>query len=180
MSKILSRPEAGYTLFEILIVFSLIGILSAVSALSVAFYVPNLRLKSAVHEIDLQIRKARLEAIRSGRSYHVEFHKAVDGEICSPVIWVDQDEDGTMDNGEIVSKMVVESVPAPHVWEFERFGGIRYDDTQGANGVKNFTGDKFVLNRRGLSDDDGSIHLLNNRGKKKTILVTLGGAVRVY
>ena len=181
MSEFLARREAGFTLLEVIIAMVLIAILSAVTVLSMAFYIPNLRLKSVAQEINLQLRKARLEAIQQGRNCHVEFHKTVGGETFSPIIWVDKNNDDAMDVGEVIFKIQVD----PGVWEFISYKGIRFDVGQGINGVSGFTDDlnvpdtSFMLNRRGLSDDDGVIYLLNARGSTKTIMVTLGGAVKV-
>ena len=175
MSEFVANREAGFTLFEVVVAMALIAILSAVTVLSMAFYIPNLRLKSVAQEINIQLRKARLEAIQSGRNCHVEFHKVVGGETFSPFIWVDRDNDDSMDAGEEIFKMQVET----GVWEFTRYKGVRFDGAQGTNGISGLTGNKFVLNRRGLSDGDGSIHLLNARGSTKTVMVTLGGAVRI-
>lgn len=56
---------------------ALIAILSAVTVLSMAFYLPNVRLKSATQEINIHLRKARLEDLQSGRVCHVEVHKVL-------------------------------------------------------------------------------------------------------
>jgi hypothetical protein len=63
-------------------------------------------------------------------------------------------------------------------WELNSPRGIRFDAAYD-DGVT-FAGNNFVINRRGISDKAGSIHLVNARGGTKEIVVTLGGAVRVF
>lgn len=178
MSKFLSSREAGFTLIEAIVVVALIAILSSVSALSLAFYVPNLRLKSAIQDVNIQIQRARLEAIRRNRSCNVEFHRTLDGVTYSPLIWVDENENGLLDPSEIIFRMeVVEKSPGD--WEVGQYAGILFNNAFGGNGVT-FSGDNFSFNRRGVSDKSGSVYLRNARGRTRQLLVTLGGAVRVF
>jgi type IV fimbrial biogenesis protein FimT len=180
VSKFLARREAGFTLLEVIVVMALIAIVSAVAVLSMAFYIPNVRLKSATQEINIQLQKARLEAIRRGDKCHVEFHKTIGTKTYSPYMWLDSNNNDVLDTGEELYGLEVISKPAPHIWEFENFRGVRFDDGKGTNGIKDFFDKSFVINQRGLVDDAGSIHLRNARGGGRSILITLGGAVRVY
>ena len=180
MSEFLARREAGFTLIEMIVVMSVIAVLSAAAILSLAFYIPNLRLKSAAQEMSLQIHKTRLEAIRRGSPVVIKFFVAEPAgtQKYGPVSWVDKDNDSVMDVGEeVLFRMPVEEV-SPSVWEFLSYGGVRFDETQAGNGVS-FTDNTVVLNSRGMSQEDGSIFLLNARGRTRRIWVTLGGAVRV-
>ena len=119
-----SRANAGFTLIEIVVTMGLLAILTGATIISLAFYIPNLRLKSAAQEINVQIQKSRLEAIRRGRSCHVEFFKVVGGVTCSPVIWLDENANGAMDAGEDFYRLEVTEV-SPGQWEFNRFKGVR-------------------------------------------------------
>lgn len=194
----LAKREEGFTLLEVIVVVALIAIISSVTVLSMAFYIPNLRLKSVTQDISIQVRKARLEAIRQNRRCYVDFFKTIDGETFSPFIWmefededndpldeavyepVDTDADGIVDR-------VVFSLPVSMVdgeWEMDDFRGIRFDASFGdADGVTFPTlavpVKRFNINSRGLSSDSGSIYLRNARGRTRQILVTLGGATRI-
>jgi len=192
VSVFLASREAGFTFFEVVVAMALIAILSAVTVLSMAFYIPNVRLKSAAQDFNIQIQKARLEAIRQSRSCYVEFFRTVDGETFSPFIWmelededndssdaavyepIDNDADGIVDT--VVFRLPVSLVDGQ--WELNSPRGIRFDAAYG-DGVT-FAGNNFVINRRGISDKAGSIHLVNARGGTKEIVVTLGGAIRVF
>ena len=198
MSYFLARREAGFTLFEVILVMALIAILSAVTVLSMAFYIPNLRLKSASQDINLQIRKARLEAVRQSRHCYIEFFRTVNGETFSPFIWMemeDEDNDPTdtavyepVDNdADGIVDTVIFSLPVSVVdgeWEFNNYRGIRFDASFGdADGVTfpvlAAPVKRLHLNSRGISSDAGSIYLRNARGQVRQILVTLGGATRI-
>lgn len=202
MSEFLARREAGFTLIEVIVVMALIAILSAVTVLSMAFYIPNLRLKSASQDINIQIQKARLEAIRQSRRCYVEFFRTVDGETFSPFIWMeleDEDDDPsdaavyepTDNDADGVVDTVVFSLPVSLVdgeWELKSPRGVRFDANFGdADGVT-FPGSpvlsapvkRFHINSRGISNSSGSVYLVNTRGKTKEIMITLGGAVRIF
>lgn len=178
MTDRLVNRNAGFTLLEVIIAMALVAILSAISVLSLAFYIPGLRLKSAAQEINVQIQKARLEAIRTSRTCHVEFYRVIDGITYGPVVWVDDDDDSALDANEIIFRVeLVEG--SPGVWEVRQYGGIRYNNAFGGDGAT-FAGNRLSFNQRGVSDKSGSVHLINARGQTRQILVTLGGAVRVF
>jgi len=174
---------------------ALIAILSAVTVLSMAFYIPNLRLKSAAQDINIQIQKARLEAIRRSRSVAVKFFVSdLSGvEKFGPIIWVDENYDSSninhplLETGEeIIFRMPVEDVGI-NIWEPVVTKGVRFNPDKDGDGVNDadsdgvsFTDNNFVLNSRGISNKGGSIHLVNTRGRTKEIMVTLGGAVRIF
>ncbi len=167
---------------------ALIGILSAVAVLSMAFYIPNLRLKSVAQDFDIQIQRARLEAIRRSRHVAIGFFTSdLSGtQKFGPIIWVDENYDPSLATHplleageEVLFRMPVNEVSA-NVWESVETRGVRFDVTVGDPDGVTFSGNNFVLNSRGISNKAGSIHLVNNRGKMKEIMVTLGGAVRIF
>lgn len=184
----LARREAGYTLLEVIVAMALIAILSSVAVLSMAFYIPNLRLKSVAQDLDIQIQRARLEAIRRSRHVAIRFFTSdLSGtEKFGPIIWVDENFDPSLGTHplleageEVLFRMPVNEVSAS-VWEPVDTKGVRFDVTAGDPDGVTFMGNNFVLNSRGISNKAGAIHLVNNRGKTKEVIVTLGGAVRVF
>jgi Tfp pilus assembly protein FimT len=54
--KFFSKPESGVSMLEVIIIMAIIIIISTISGVSLAFFVPNYRLKSAIQDIDIQVR----------------------------------------------------------------------------------------------------------------------------
>lgn len=201
MPEYFARQEAGFTLFEVVVVMALITILTSITVLSLAFYVPNLRLKAASQDINLQFRKARLEAIRQNRRCYVDFFRTVDGQAYSPFVWLEMvdaagsavgtpsyNSTGLLLYEPALGDIPVFSLPVVQVdgeWELEGYRGVRYGAAGVPDGVEDFAlsdtpGVKgFFFNSRGISNETGSVHLRNARGSSKRITVTLGGATRI-
>ena len=80
------RSERGYTLFEVLIVVALIGIVSAISV--PVFMESNRRgaLWSGAEQIGATVRSARLKAISQNTSYRVVFNCPSANELRSLVV----------------------------------------------------------------------------------------------
>lgn len=57
----------GFTLFELLVVLSIVGLISAVALPRFIQALPGTELKNAARDLGASLRKARSEAIRSGR-----------------------------------------------------------------------------------------------------------------
>lgn len=187
MLNFLARREAGFTLLEVIVVMVVVTIISSVSILSMAFYIPNVRLKSVAQDLNIQIQRARLEAIRRSRPVAVRFFTPdlSGAQKYGPIIWIDENYDSAnvahplLETGEeVLFRMPVNEVSA-NVWESVTTKGLRFNHAIDVDGVT-FTNKNFVLNSRGISNKSGSIHLVNTRGKTKEIMVTLGGAVRVF
>ena len=91
------RSERGYTMFEILIVIGLIGI---VSAISVPVFIESNRrsgLWTGAEPVGSSIRSARLKAISQNTSYRVVFNCPNDNELRTLVVTGDADVDDVTD-----------------------------------------------------------------------------------
>lgn len=201
MTRLVNDKQKGFTLIEVVIVMALIAILSLTTVLSLAFYIPNLRLKAATQEINIQLQKARLEAIRQSRRCYVDFFRTVDGQVFSPFIWVERVDAGGNPVGSPgysnpasplyepgLGDLVVFSLPVEIVdgeWELSQYRGVRYGTAVVPDGVENFPVvgalpmKGFYFNSRGISSATGSLHLRNARDRNREIMLTLGGATRI-
>lgn len=198
MPDIFVNRKAGFTLLEVIVTMALVAILSSIAIFSIAFYIPDLRLKSATQDINIQIQKARLEAIRQNRRCYIEFFRTIDGQTFSPFIWMefededndpsdaavfeplDGDADGLVD--QVVFSLAVTMVDGQ--WELRDYRGIRFNAAFGGGDGVTFPllaapVKRYHINSRGISSDAGSIYLRNARGRAREILVTLGGATRL-
>ena len=189
VSEFLARREGGFTLLEVIVTMALIAILSAVTVLTMAFYIPNLRLKSAAQDINIQIQKARLEAIRRSRVVAIKFFETdVSGvQKYGPIIWVDDNYDPLViplpeAGEEVLFRMPIDE--SGLIRDIQSYRGVRFSNSHaGLDSVSDgvtFLNNVFVLNSRGISNNAGSVHLYNARGRTKEVMVTLGGAVRVF
>ncbi len=158
-----------------------------------AFYLPNLRLKSAAQDINIQIQKARLEAIRRSQPVAIRFFVSdlAGVESFAPIIWVDENYDPSvvplLEAGEEVLFRMPANEVSVDIWETTSIKGVRFNPDKDGDGINDadsdgvtFIGNNFVLNSRGISNKAGSVHLVNTRGRARMVMVTLGGAVRVF
>jgi prepilin-type N-terminal cleavage/methylation domain-containing protein len=67
------KQEHGFTLIELVISLSLLGILVGMMAVSLLHQSPKYRLKKAVWEIHSRLNYARYKAIYKGEKYRVSF-----------------------------------------------------------------------------------------------------------
>ena len=151
------RSERGYTLFEILIVVALIGIVSAISV--PVFLESNARsgLWTGAEQIGGTIRSARLKAISQNTDYRVVFNCPAANELRTLIVTGDP----AVDDGDMAARcgQTIEGDSGT----VELPTGVAYDAGDGVTAL-NVTG-RGVFTALG-----GAIPL--------TITVTQGGAIR--
>lgn len=67
------RNESGFTLLEMVAVFAIIIIFSAVAVPNLVRWLPNYRLRSAINDLYINFQKAKLEAIKRNTNVVLDF-----------------------------------------------------------------------------------------------------------
>jgi prepilin-type N-terminal cleavage/methylation domain-containing protein len=154
----------GFTLLELMIVISIIGILSGAFGTAMARWLPDYRFNSYVLELKGAIEKARLVAVRN--DVDVFIHLDMDNRNASFYLDAanpsDPDNWGVYDAGDTL----IGSFPVPDGGEFTEL----FTTTEDA---------WVAFSSRGFSDISGNICLKNSSGKYKGVSLTLAGCTSI-
>lgn len=93
---IMDRNRTGFTLIEIMIVVSLLGVIIAIAIPAMGQWSSNARLKAASRKIEKAFNTARLEAIRTGNNHIVFFQEdtannSLTGGFGVPIVVIDDE-----------------------------------------------------------------------------------------
>ena len=95
---------AGFTLIEVIIIVTLMGILSAIAYPTIGKWVPNYRLKAATQILYANFQKAKIHAVKTNNEVTFNFTAVAD---CStPTGYTFTDEDGVVVVSEILKNGV--------------------------------------------------------------------------
>lgn len=109
MSPNLNNKQHGFTVTEIMIVVTLLGILGAFAIPAFLAWFPGYQLKSAVRDLQGHLQTAKYEAVQRGGNVAVVFTTGVfnpAGRIGSYQIFSDTDGDFNLDAGEALIRQV--------------------------------------------------------------------------
>ena len=159
------RNESGFTLGELMTVFAIIAVMSAVALPSVLDWMPKYRLGSAARDILSAVEHARLTAVKQNASVGLSFSTS-DG---TYRLWIDDGAGGgaAEDADENGAERVFKTGQMP--------AGV--DMTAAAFGAA----PRFRFNGMGIptrtdgSLGGGSIVLTNQNGDTRTIILTKAG-----
>lgn len=102
--RILLR-SAGFTLIELMIVVTILGIVMAIGVPSFNSMIKNNRLVAASNDLAGALHFARAEAVRRGRSVQVE---ALNSDVSNGLrVWFDADDDGAFDDDDTEELRIV-------------------------------------------------------------------------
>jgi type IV fimbrial biogenesis protein FimT len=162
------KRQKGFTLVELMVVIGILAVLGAVALPAITRTIPNYQLRAAARELVIDFKKAKLEAVKRGRTVILKFTPETPG---SPDaggsyrVFVDMDDNGDWTSGvdlEISTVTMPPNVRLP--------GGS--DLT--------FTGNEGGYNNRGLPTKTGRVTLKNRDGTKTyQVSLSTAGSVRL-
>jgi type II secretion system protein H len=146
----------GFTLIEILIVTSIVGIMAQVAVVNMVSQMPKHRLQGAASQVVWDLMAARMKAIMQNNNKI----KVIFPNNHAYTIWDDANDDGVVDAGELIAK-------ASNLRE-------QYHDVTFAAPLPN----TFAFSSRGTSSLAQDINLSNASGATR-ITVTRTGKARI-
>ena len=151
------RKNSGFTLFEMMVVIGLIGILSMIAIPNIISWLPKYRLGSAARNLLSAMQYARLVAVKENVNIFVDFDRLNNEYKLFP------DYDSDDDQG----------IDEPTLRRMKMSGGVSIKET-------NFAGDRFKFDSRGLaSGSGGTISLINYANDLKEIRINRTGNSRI-
>jgi type IV fimbrial biogenesis protein FimT len=177
----MDRPARGFTLVEVLVTLSVLGVLVALGAPSFADLLGELRLQAVTTDLLQQLMLARSEAIK--RNARVVLCKSADGERCTEdgpweqgwIVFHDANNSGTREPREPVLQRLP---PLPAGWRLSGNGPVThyvsYDAMGGARLVSGaFQAGTFTVCRQSAAAVQGRRIIINAGGRPRVQKVSL-------
>ena len=149
----LSPPQQGFSIAEVLIAVSVVGILAAISVPNLIGQLPKYRLNGATRQIVGELIAARMKAVSQNRKVKIFFLNDHQYQICD-----DANKDGTVDSNE---------------------GSARSQDVRSDYGDVTLTSTNDpIFDPRGTVSNLATITLTNPSGSK-SITINITGRVKI-
>lgn len=150
----LKRPNAAFTLMELMIVIAIIGILSVIAVPNMITWRSNSQFNAAVRMVKSVIDDTRMKAIKSNMPARVNFTKG--NQIFTTQVW------DVANNSYAITPVTHQLSPGTTI-------------TWLAAGLNK----QIEFNSRGLASISGSVDIQSNTGKTATITVNFVGTSQI-
>lgn len=150
MSK--TDTQKGFTLVELLIVFAVLGVLSAFAISSFLSWIPDYYLKIAARDLYSNLQKAKMEAVKNNSSVRVRF----DSSVSPGLYYFDYDNDSIRDGDEYFVDMDVYNSGVDYGVPDDEMG----DDILNWNGSACVQTSLLTYSTTGTSNS-GTVYLIN-------------------
>jgi type IV fimbrial biogenesis protein FimT len=170
--------DSGFTLGELMVVIAIIAILAGIVTPNLIGWLPNYRMRSAARDIYSNFQKAKLTAIKKHCNCTITFNQTVGGTNYDYVVFIDSDNDMEYDAGEqIIARTLLSSYSSVSFDTSISGDGLTFPNNDDGLPAIGFRTNGLPRSNTGISN--GTVHLINTRNRKTSVVISQAGNIRI-
>ncbi len=172
--------DSGFTLGELMVVIAIIAILSAFVTPNLIGWLPNYRMRSAARDIYSNFQKAKLTAIKQHCLCTITFHQPVGGTTYDYVVFIDANNDmeyRAVDGDKIIAQKLLASYRSVSFDTSISGDGLTFPNNDDGLPAIGFRTNGLPRSNTGISN--GTVHLINTRNRKTSVVISQAGNIRI-